>query len=62
MGQGFRAVKPHIGTEQDKEALWKNMDIIDVIATDHAPHTIEEKSGPNPPPGKLCELIYDILQ
>lgn len=53
MGHGFRAVKPHIGTEQDKEALWKNIDIIDVIATDHAPHTPEEKSGPNPPPGKF---------
>jgi carbamoyl-phosphate synthase/aspartate carbamoyltransferase/dihydroorotase len=27
------------------------MDIIDIIATDHAPHTVEEKSSAKPPPG-----------
>jgi carbamoyl-phosphate synthase/aspartate carbamoyltransferase/dihydroorotase len=27
------------------------MDIIDCFATDHAPHTIEEKDSDNPPPG-----------
>jgi dihydroorotase-like cyclic amidohydrolase len=25
--------------------------VIDCFATDHAPHTLEEKSGENPPPG-----------
>lgn len=44
-------VKPHVGTEDDREALWSNLDVIDMIATDHAPHTVEEKSGPKPPPG-----------
>ena len=36
----------YIKSEGDKEALWiaLNNDRIDVIATDHAPHTIEEKS------------------
>lgn len=29
----------------DREALWENMDIIDCIATDHAPHTLDEKDG-----------------
>jgi carbamoyl-phosphate synthase/aspartate carbamoyltransferase/dihydroorotase len=27
------------------------MDVIDCFATDHAPHTIEEKDSDNPPPG-----------
>ena len=38
---------PAIKTENDKNMLWAglNNDLIDVIATDHAPHTIEEKSN-----------------
>ena len=37
---------PAVKTEKDKEALWKALleDKIDVIATDHAPHTLEEKN------------------
>ena len=37
---------PAIKTVTDREALWKALldDRIDVIATDHAPHTLEEKS------------------
>lgn len=37
---------PAVKTVDDKEALWKALldDRIDVIATDHAPHTLEEKS------------------
>jgi dihydroorotase len=38
-------VKPPLGTEEDRKALWENMDSIDVIASDHAPHTLEEKVG-----------------
>ncbi|MDX1829702.1 MAG: dihydroorotase [Lutibacter sp.] len=36
---------PAIKTEKDREGLWKALldDRIDVIATDHAPHTISEK-------------------
>ncbi|MFB0534300.1 MAG: amidohydrolase family protein [Anaerolineae bacterium] len=44
-------VKPPLGTEEDRAALWDNLDIVDVIASDHAPHTIAEKGGPEPPPG-----------
>jgi dihydroorotase-like cyclic amidohydrolase len=44
-------VKPSLGTEEDRAALWDNLDIVDVIASDHAPHTIAEKEGPEPPPG-----------
>ncbi|MCF6279098.1 MAG: dihydroorotase [Flavobacteriaceae bacterium] len=36
---------PAVKTKQDQEGLWKALldDRIDVIATDHAPHTLEEK-------------------
>ena len=39
---------PAVKTQEDKDALWKALldDRIDVIATDHAPHTLEEKSNP----------------
>ena len=38
---------PSIKSQKDKEALWEALlsDKIDVVATDHAPHTIEEKSN-----------------
>ena len=37
---------PAVKGQKDKDALWKALldDRIDVIATDHAPHTLEEKS------------------
>ncbi len=37
---------PAVKSVKDKEGLWKALldDRIDVIATDHAPHTLEEKS------------------
>ena len=36
---------PAIKTENDREALWEGLssDLLDVLATDHAPHTKEEK-------------------
>jgi dihydroorotase len=36
---------PAVKTKKDKEGLWKALldDRIDIIATDHAPHTLEEK-------------------
>ncbi|MEO5562027.1 MAG: dihydroorotase [Chitinophagaceae bacterium] len=39
---------PAIKTPKNKEALWKALldDRLDVIATDHAPHTMEEKNEP----------------
>ena len=38
---------PAIKTKSDRDGIWKALldDRIDVIATDHAPHTIEEKKG-----------------
>ncbi|HXD78679.1 MAG TPA: dihydroorotase [Puia sp.] len=39
---------PAIKAPHNREALWKALldDRLDLIATDHAPHTLEEKSGP----------------
>lgn len=39
---------PAIKAAENKQALWKGLldNRLDVIATDHAPHTIEEKQGP----------------
>ena len=38
---------PSIKSAHDRESLWKALleDKIDVIATDHAPHTLEEKAN-----------------
>lgn len=36
-------VNPILGTDEDRKALWENLGSIDVIASDHAPHTREEK-------------------
>jgi dihydroorotase-like cyclic amidohydrolase len=47
----YGAMKPPLGSKADAEALWANLDAIDCIATDHAPHTREEKEGDSPPPG-----------
>lgn len=44
-------VKPQLGTREDNEALWNNLDIIDAVASDHAPHTLAEKQSDTPPAG-----------
>lgn len=45
-------MRPRLARQRDVEALWDHInDTIDCIATDHAPHTLEEKYSPNPPPG-----------
>ena len=55
---------PAVKTANDKEALWKALEegAIDVIATDHAPHTLEEKKNPylNAPSGG--PLVQHALQ
>lgn len=48
---GRGEVRPRLATKEDVEALWQNMEVIDCFATDHAPHTIEEKDSETPPPG-----------
>ncbi len=51
LGGGHSEVRPRLATQKDVDALWENLDVIDCFATDHAPHTLEEKDSENPPPG-----------
>ncbi|XP_017290416.1 CAD protein isoform X2 [Kryptolebias marmoratus] len=51
IGEGRAQVRPMLGTREDMEALWENLDVIDCFATDHAPHSVEEKNSERPPPG-----------
>uniref|UniRef100_A0A4W5KCT5 Multifunctional protein CAD n=1 Tax=Hucho hucho TaxID=62062 RepID=A0A4W5KCT5_9TELE len=51
IGDGRAQVRPMLGTREDMEALWEHLDIIDCFATDHAPHSVEEKNSEKPPPG-----------
>jgi dihydroorotase (multifunctional complex type) len=44
-------MNPPLRTQKDVDVLWKNLDSVDCVATDHAPHTLEEKRGPTPPAG-----------
>jgi carbamoyl-phosphate synthase/aspartate carbamoyltransferase/dihydroorotase len=51
IGAGRSEVRPRLASPADQEALWENLEVIDCFATDHAPHTIAEKTSENPPPG-----------
>nr|XP_024655288.1 CAD protein isoform X2 [Maylandia zebra] len=51
IGDGRAQVRPMLGTREDMETLWENLDIIDCFATDHAPHSVDEKNSERPPPG-----------
>jgi carbamoyl-phosphate synthase/aspartate carbamoyltransferase/dihydroorotase len=44
-------MRPRLATPDDVTALWENLDVIDIFATDHAPHTLAEKASETPPPG-----------
>ncbi|MEM6534771.1 MAG: amidohydrolase family protein, partial [Pseudomonadota bacterium] len=48
--KGFAQQNPPIREARHRDALWRalNAGIVDVVATDHAPHTIEEKQKPYP--------------
>ena len=47
----LRRMNPPLRDEAERETLWDYLDVFDAIATDHAPHTLEEKAGANPPSG-----------
>lgn len=47
----FGSMRPPLATEADVVALWENLEVVDCIASDHAPHTRAEKAGESPPPG-----------
>lgn len=49
----FAIMKPPLGTQADQDALWEGLldRTIDIVETDHAPHTLEEKQAEVPPYG-----------
>lgn len=71
IGAGRSEVRPRLASAADQQALWDNLDVIDCFASDHAPHTLAEKDGANPPPGfpgletalplYLTALNHDLL-
>ena len=57
---------PAVKTQKDKDGLWEALldDRIDVIATDHAPHTWEEKQNPytsGPSGGPLVQQSLAVM-
>lgn len=51
IGQYRARVKPELVSPRDRQALWDNLEVIDVFATDHAPHLVAEKDSETAPPG-----------
>ncbi|MBI3282765.1 amidohydrolase family protein [Candidatus Curtissbacteria bacterium] len=47
----FAVMKPPLMEKNDQQKLWQNLDKVDIIATDHAPHTLEEKRAKPAPFG-----------
>jgi carbamoyl-phosphate synthase/aspartate carbamoyltransferase/dihydroorotase len=47
----FGLMKPPLPTVEDHEYLWSHLSDIDVVESDHAPHTIAEKKSIKPPFG-----------
>ena len=46
-------MKPHLKTQADQDALWVGLadGTVDIVESDHAPHTLEEKAGEPAPYG-----------
>jgi carbamoyl-phosphate synthase/aspartate carbamoyltransferase/dihydroorotase len=47
----FAMMRPPLRPQGDVDFLWENLASIDMIESDHAPHTREEKESENPPNG-----------
>ena len=45
-GDATGKVNPPLRSESDRRKLWSAWDRIDVVASDHAPHTLQEKGQP----------------
>lgn len=48
--KGYATMKPPLGDQNDQDALWQGLNdgTIDIVETDHAPHTKEEKEKDPP--------------
>jgi len=44
-------MKPFLKSQKDIDFIWQHLDAVDVIESDHAPHTREEKDRDTPPFG-----------
>ncbi len=49
--EGYYSVKPPLATKEDQGYLWNNLDKIDCLSSDHAPHTIDDKKQIPTPAG-----------
>jgi len=64
----YGRMKPPLVSEQQRQRFWQYLDRVDVIASDHAPHTRAEKESATPPPGvpgletTLPLLLYAVHQ
>src|SRR5665213_3508257 len=47
----FGYMKPFLKPQADLDFIWQNLDYVDVIESDHAPHTLAEKQSDKPPFG-----------
>ena len=59
----YGIMKPPLGRPSDVEAIWSGIKshTIDIIATDHAPHSLEEKLSGNPPFGVIAEPAFSVM-
>ncbi|MCA9372089.1 amidohydrolase family protein [Candidatus Woesebacteria bacterium] len=47
----YALMKPNLKSQKDVDFLWSHIQDIDVVESDHAPHTKQEKDSENPPFG-----------
>jgi carbamoyl-phosphate synthase/aspartate carbamoyltransferase/dihydroorotase len=47
----FGMMKPPLKNKSDVNFLWENLQYVDVMESDHAPHTLDEKKSASPPFG-----------
>ena len=47
----FARMKPPLVSPKEVALFWERLGLVDIIASDHAPHTRAEKGSSNPPPG-----------
>lgn len=62
--KGYLSVRPPLASKNDNLEIikWLNDGKIDFIASDHAPHSLEEKFSENPPPGyPSIEIMYSLF-
>ena len=44
-------MKPPLVPPEEVNLFWERLELVDMVASDHAPHTRTEKTSPEPPPG-----------